>query len=58
MMTIARDQLSKGDAVTIATIEAAIPALVTAAGFFSGDGELIGGSLRAGEETLGACVTQ
>jgi transposase len=30
MMTIARDQLSKGDAVTIATIEAAVPALVTA----------------------------
>lgn len=30
MMTIARDQFSKGDAVTIATIEAAVPALVTA----------------------------
>jgi transposase len=30
MMTIARDQLSSGDAVTIATIEAAVPALVTA----------------------------
>jgi len=29
MMTIARDQLSKDDAVTIATIEAAVPALVT-----------------------------
>jgi transposase len=34
MMTIARDQLSKGDAVTIATIEAAIPALVTARDLF------------------------
>ena len=33
-MTIARDQLSKGDAVTIATIEAAIPALVTARELF------------------------
>jgi hypothetical protein len=30
----------------------------TAAGFFAGGGELIGGSLRVGEETLGACVTQ
>ena len=30
MMTITRDQVSKGDAVTIATIEAAVPALVTA----------------------------
>jgi transposase len=30
MMTIGRDQLSKDDAVTIATIEAAVPALVTA----------------------------
>jgi transposase len=29
MMTIARDRLSKDDAVTIATIEAAVPALVT-----------------------------
>lgn len=34
MMTIARDQLSKDDAVTIATIEAAVPALVTASGLF------------------------
>lgn len=34
MMTVARDQLSKTDAVTIATIEAAIPALVTARGLF------------------------
>jgi transposase len=34
MMTIARDQLSKNDAVTIATIEAAVPALVTARDLF------------------------
>jgi transposase len=34
MMTIARDQLSKDDAVTIATIEAAVPALVTARELF------------------------
>jgi transposase len=34
MMTIARDQLSKDDAVTIATIEAAVPALVTARDLF------------------------
>jgi transposase len=34
MMTIARDQLSKGDAVTVAAIEAAVPALVTARELF------------------------
>ena len=34
MMTIGRDQLSKDDAVTIATIEAAMPTLVTARGLF------------------------
>jgi hypothetical protein len=32
MMTIGRDHLSKDDAVTIATIEAAVPTLVTARG--------------------------
>jgi transposase len=30
LMTIGRDQISKGDATTVATIEAAVPALVTA----------------------------
>jgi transposase len=35
MMTIARDELSKNDAVTIATIEAAVPALVTARELFN-----------------------
>jgi len=34
MMTIARDELSKNDAVTIAMIEAAVPALVTARELF------------------------
>jgi transposase len=34
MMTIAHDALSKADAVTIATIEAAVPALVTARTLF------------------------
>jgi hypothetical protein len=34
MMTIGRDQLSKDDAVAIATIEAAVPALVTARQLF------------------------
>lgn len=34
MMTVARDQLSRADAVTIATIEAAVPALVTARDLF------------------------
>jgi hypothetical protein len=34
MITIARDQLSKDDGVTIATIEAAVPALVAARGLF------------------------
>jgi transposase len=35
MMTIARNELSKNDAVTIATIEAAVPALVTARELFN-----------------------
>lgn len=34
MMTIARDQLSKDDAVTLATIEGAVPALVVARELF------------------------
>jgi hypothetical protein len=34
MMTTARDALSKADAVTVATIEAAVPALVTARTLF------------------------